>query len=338
MNVERYQNRTKLEFEIEFITPTFLGGANGDAEIRTAPFKNLIRRWWRIVNGTLSQEKLWKKECELFGSAADKNSIKSKVDLKIVSSEKIYFGEPYKESPKINFDTVSINDVSYNVAVYLGYGVIKKVKNKYNKVEIVSSKRYIMPGSKLTLALELPEQYKKEMIQVLYCIDLFGTIGAKSRNGFGSIAVKPVSFDFEECELNLPLSIEDVVKNGKHYPNSLVSDDDDPDADFLIWTTKEYRKYETVMNILCGTYIRAKKTLKIPLFGAADKDDLPDGADRLPSLLTLKVWRDCDNQYIGCLIFIPYAVKDKSKEELKKEIKKVCQHFDNEKALERLVL
>ena len=68
MDVSRYIDTTELKFEVEFITPTFLGGADGNAELRTAPFKNLIRRWWRIANGHLTPEELWKKESDLFGS------------------------------------------------------------------------------------------------------------------------------------------------------------------------------------------------------------------------------------------------------------------------------
>ena len=106
MDVSRYVDTTELKFEVEFITPCFLGGADSNAEIRVAPFKNLIRRWWRIANGHLSPEELWKKESELFGSTQKNPDIveenknkkssekqpeifgKSKVELKILDKEK----------------------------------------------------------------------------------------------------------------------------------------------------------------------------------------------------------------------------------------------------------
>ena len=54
INVSRFTDTKILRFTVEFVTPCFLGGADGNAELRVAPFKNLLRRWWRIANGKLS--------------------------------------------------------------------------------------------------------------------------------------------------------------------------------------------------------------------------------------------------------------------------------------------
>lgn len=37
----------KLEYQVSFTTPAFLGNAEQQAQWRTPPFKALIRQWWR---------------------------------------------------------------------------------------------------------------------------------------------------------------------------------------------------------------------------------------------------------------------------------------------------
>ena len=351
MNVSRYQNRETLKFEIEFITPTFLGGANGDAEIRTAPFKSLLRRWWRIVKSNLKPKELWKQESRLFGSTEkDPDSKdgktpfgKSKIDLKIVKSE-IEYGEGRLNFGKLddsftNDSPIPLRSSSTGpiyVASYLGYGAVGK-------------RSYIEPGKKLMFTLDVPREHKDDMIQTLYYIDFFGTIGSKSKNGFGSIAVKPIGFDFEDCgidsqNVNKVLNLKDKndedakddkneKKDEKNYPNSIVSDS----YGFMIWATEEDARYENIMKTLCDIYVRAKRKLILPLFGAAKESQLPYGAKRLPSLLTLKVAKNDENdRYSGFLIFVPYAVKGWKSDILEQEIEKICEFFDKEKSIERL--
>ncbi len=70
----------KLEYQVSFTTPAFLGNAEQQAQWRTPPFKALIRQWWRVVkanellragvsSGELHAE-LLRRENELFGAAA----------------------------------------------------------------------------------------------------------------------------------------------------------------------------------------------------------------------------------------------------------------------------
>ena len=39
----------KLEYEMRFLTPAFLGNAEQSAQWRTPPIKALLRQWWRVV-------------------------------------------------------------------------------------------------------------------------------------------------------------------------------------------------------------------------------------------------------------------------------------------------
>ena len=127
MNVSRYtkQTNTELRFDVEFITPTFLGGADGNAEIRTAPFKNLLRRWWRIANGNLSPEELWQKESELFGSTE-----KNPKTEKTFGKSKVMFGILDSNNVRYINEKIDIGKDEYtNLAMYAGYGSANSGKN-----------------------------------------------------------------------------------------------------------------------------------------------------------------------------------------------------------------
>jgi len=85
INVSRFMSRETAEFSIEVLTPMFLGGADGNGELRAAPLKNAIRYWWRIVLGELSHQDLLKEEQSLFGGVTGEAN-RSLVDLVVKGS------------------------------------------------------------------------------------------------------------------------------------------------------------------------------------------------------------------------------------------------------------
>lgn len=60
----------KLTFEVEFITPAFIGGASQQAELRPASFVGLLRWWWRLILASFVErsEEVYKYEGALLGS------------------------------------------------------------------------------------------------------------------------------------------------------------------------------------------------------------------------------------------------------------------------------
>ncbi|MBP5201721.1 hypothetical protein J6253_03180 [bacterium] len=274
------------------------------------------------MKSDLKPEELWKQESRLFGSTEKdpdskdgKSFGRSRIELKIVDKTRVRFLEVNTvEKDDIKFGNVLNPSTGCFVeaASYLGYGVIemKKINTPDGRPKRIAkiTRKCVQPNSRLTLSIDIPSEYKEDMIQTLYYIDLFGTIGSKSKNGFGSIAVKPIGFDFKKCAPRYE-NIEDVMNNGKHYPNSLVLDDY---GSVMIWQTgTSFDKYESAMQFLCKKYMNLKCDLKNEeygwqnLFGTAGegKDKL-----RLPSLLTLKVIKKSDREYIGLFIFTPYDV------------------------------
>ena len=73
--ISRYKNMDSVEFDIEVVTPMFLGGANTtDAELRVPSIKGMLRFWWRATCWIESLEKMKKEEAEIFGSTDQKAS------------------------------------------------------------------------------------------------------------------------------------------------------------------------------------------------------------------------------------------------------------------------
>lgn len=169
MDVSRYTNTKELRFTVEFVTPCFLGGPDGNAEIRTAPFKNLLRRWWRIARRSsktdLSTSKLWEEESKLFGSKEMHG--KSKLILKIISEkvtyekpDKIRFGDDRFVHPEVDRNGGKVAFESY-----LGMGPIFGTEFQ---------KSYIRENSNIQIALSMPNDNDTiyYIIQTLTLIDI----------------------------------------------------------------------------------------------------------------------------------------------------------------------
>ena len=299
INVSRYikQSNTELRFDVEFITPAFLGGADQNAEIRTAPFKNLIRRWWRIANGNLFPEELWQKESELFGSTEIKS--KSKVILEIEQSQVAVSNESEKSELR--------------PFLYLGYGPVQSKDSE--------TKKYIKPGSIISMKLLVPDSEKDMMINVLTLINLFGTVGSRSRKGFGSIAILPKpenekgSFklnNLKKLREELPYIHEgnkNILNDTKHYPYYLPCDE----KGMLCWNTSQQESYKEVFDDLTEIYEKVVKHVEsIPsgrvLIGSGNEIK-NTGIKRIPSPLIMKVVKQ-GNKYSGRILHLVYNVSD----------------------------
>lgn len=298
MDISRYTDTTELKFDVEFVTPTFLGGADGNAEIRTAPFKNLLRRWWRVVNGRLSPEELWKRESELFGSTEknpDTGKIfgKSKVELTICSINK---------NDYITTDSIYIGEYESDygraeLSKYLGYGS-------------VGYKSYISPKTRCTFSLLAPEKFTNELIEVLFLMHLFGTIGSRSRNGWGSFFIIPQNFKFNPPSVFSKFSSwEQVFISDKCYPNLIGKDK----KGVLAWRTNYCRNWQDAMEKIGTAYYELLEDIKNNspckyrnLLGTAS------GKERLPAQVVLKVCPSKDKKCYGLIIHIPFLIEDKN--------------------------
>ena len=196
----------KLEYEIEFITPAFIGGAepNKYAELRPASFVGLLRYWFRVIVGAYVQkpEELFKLESELFGSQDRAGKVWVRVK-----------GNVKKElSDCVRWEAGRDKGRDWG-KVYMGYGNIIYVNfRKANKREEYKTllrrcrekekSAIISPGnfsvrawleSKQQTRLEIlvPKHLKDKAEALLLIVSQLGTIGSRGRRGWGSLYLIP---------------------------------------------------------------------------------------------------------------------------------------------------
>lgn len=301
IDVSRYTNKEELTFDVEFITPAFLGGADGNAEIRTAPFKSLLRRWWRIVNGNLSPEELWKKESELFGStekdmASGKIFGKSKVVLKIIDysvefqkTRQLRFADKAIKHPEVKkpiefevylgmgpvFWNKDLEKSEYKFLPILEYLPESKFFDSSSKTEKINPERH----SRISFSLAVPKTEKDCFLKILTYINYFGTIGSRSRNGWGSVIIKNIVLNGAEAQELL--SVKDIKESAtdwqelinkncvKRYPSAIAKDE----KGLLCWRTPQRDSWDRAMFDAAELYSKVRTYFKFDKNENFDKNE-----------------------------------------------------------------
>jgi CRISPR-associated protein Cmr1 len=182
----------RLTFDLEFITPAFIGGANQQAELRPASFVGLLRWWWRALKGECNIEKLRAEEVEIFGGIA-KNPRKEEIKM----ASPVYLrieGDVSKGEDLINeyrlswsFDKNRRALIGPHAGVgYLYYSMLPKKKRNGQEEK---GREFIKPGSRLKLTLTGKDGVLKHYIASLWALVFLGGVGARSRRGGGNLAV-----------------------------------------------------------------------------------------------------------------------------------------------------
>lgn len=302
MDVKRYANTTDIDFEIEFVTPTFLGGADGNAEIRTAPFKTVLRYWWRVLFGKKYMSQLKQKEDEIFGST----EMASKVRLQIVSTSNVNIN-------KNNFQKFSMQHnygshlIQINILDYLAYGKHEYVKGQGN----VYAYSHIEPSAKIKFSLSkrLSEEHAYEVKDAIKAFVMFGGVGSRARNGYGSIY----------CE-----EIENWSWNNKIQCDSCLAEFPVISKEIRLYETKEsFGTWEEALARIGKNYIEARLSLENPhhferraflakpIISKQDKFNIPKDVqkDRLPKNLYLHVKKTDADKFVGQILIIPVQHK-----------------------------
>jgi CRISPR-associated protein Cmr1 len=180
INISRYLKRTQIEFEIEVITPMFLHGADtACAELRVPSLKGILRFWWRATSGIEEIRKLKEEEGKLFGDT----SSKATTIIRIEHTGKITVNKDFKQRGA----TFKVHNRPVFILDYLAYGMHTNVKGKKNNVD---QKEHIPPGSCFKLLIECEEKNADQVLRALAWMICYGGIGARNRNGFGSVFTK----------------------------------------------------------------------------------------------------------------------------------------------------
>lgn len=305
MNVSRYAAATELKFEVEFVTPCFLGGAEGNAEIRTAPFKAGLRYWWRVLYGNRYKDtELKEVEDKLFGSTERVSAVRFSIE-KVENFKTDKNGFPNgKRMPVLH----SGRTMQINILDYLAYGKYSYIKGSGN----VYSNTHLCPGIKIRctilLSAELNDVQKMQIKDALKAVALFGGLGSKSRNGFGSFKIQGLS----------QWSGKVVMSEIKPYP--VVSNK------MKLFLTKEtFKTWEEALSAIGIFYKEARCSLEKPHsyekrgFIArpieAKNERIPNNikSERLPKTFYLSV-KKTDKGFQGQILSLPILFVEANKQ------------------------
>lgn len=299
-NLNRYLNIERLEYKCEVITPMFLSGADtSKAEIRSASVKGALRFWWRALynykrfSGDDSADELaymQDMENKIFGDTDNKSRVRILVDPISIVTNKDAFSHEYKG------EEYSINGKNFkgDILKYLALGCATP-KDKRDFIEPSSTFKIILEApltmkfgkGKKIIEIELFNELKKTM----KAFSLFGGLGSKSRNGFGSIKISEKDKISKEIMNNSIAEFTHINKRIKVFR-----------------TIKKYQTWQDALSIIGLVYKSARDKLEV---GERAKIALPiiagkntyDG--RQPKPLFLRVTKSDKNEFSGRINCIP---------------------------------
>jgi CRISPR-associated protein Cmr1 len=267
IHVDRFLDKNMAHFDVEVLTPMFLGGADGHAELRSPPLKNALRYWWRLTRGHLTPDRLLENEQALFGGvhenkARDMTAGRSLVDIAVFGDVRT---ESKNTSPSIGKEVnPEAGGKKVSMAAYLGMGPVH-FKGTYEKQPISA-------GESFQMTITWPRKNQEEILDALSFFAHFGCLGSRSRNGWGSIRLVPANKKGTGIKLtSLPELYEKYGKNidiifasEKQYPFYLGWRKRQGKDFPLLWQIAVTDRWENAMHEAAKSYMDIRQTLPFP--------------------------------------------------------------------------
>ena len=304
--IGRFKDIESKTYELEVVTPMFLGSADPKAaELRIPPIKGMLRFWWRTTCNIASISEMKKKEDEIFGST----KLKSSFSISLYSNPKL--------NPKLEFDDYKrkaskfeVHNNNVNILDYLSYGTYEYINQQGNRY----NKEHLMPTAKFTIRFCFyNSKYKDEVMKAFKCLLSFGGLGAKTRNGFGSIYCK----DIEDID-NLYSNINDFCKSDlKEYTSF--------SKNAKLFKFSEQESWEKAISKIGMVYRESRTSIekhhcydKRSLVSAPLQVDRQNKAidERHSKPYFLKIQKLQNGKFLGLILYLPYKYhrEDKFKE------------------------
>lgn len=259
------------KYKLSFFTPAFLGNASQQAQWRTPPLKALLRQWWRVAVAPqvrYNPDTLRQREAELFGVAADGgDSHQSLVRLRLE-----HWNEgKLKDWPR--HGTVTHPEVPAPVGsdLYMGFGPLEY--DRANRTTAIRAKAAIQAGDSATFKLAFAprpgfqlkqasaQEHVRDLETALWLMQHYGTLGGRSRNGWGSFLLQPEN---GTPALNGSLDSRFVrpwqEALALDWPHALGHDSQGP----LIWQTAAFDDWTELMRELAQIKIGLRTQFKFP--------------------------------------------------------------------------
>lgn len=265
----------QLKYQIVLLTPAFLGNAEQSGQWRTPPFKALLRQWWRVVRAQrvgYGHRELREAEGRLLGHAwlddghGKTWASRSKVRLRLDSWRNgDLLGWNGLEQEAVTHPEVQRTRFRVGPHAYLGYGPLdgrggtrlRETKGKPGETE-GKPNAALQAKESAVLSMAAPKSEMDDLRSALALMNAYGTVGGRSRNGWGSFTIGPLdnSSDVDAIRDTSQLGAgrlegrfvrpwRDALK--LDWPHAIGSDDVGP----LVWRTSEsYGDWKTLMRDL----------------------------------------------------------------------------------------
>jgi CRISPR-associated protein Cmr1 len=182
------------------VTPMFLGGASHEAEaIRPPSLKGALRFWWRALNWREAQaahpddpaaalSELHKKEARLFGASADFAPVNGKKSQ--TGGQGVFLLAVKPEGKFLPWNPQGMGQSQHPGWIYLlGLGLCKYEKKKS---QFDLTRQAFATGSfrvELRFRSNASPEDRLSVAEALRLFGLLGGLGAKTRRGWGSVAL-----------------------------------------------------------------------------------------------------------------------------------------------------
>lgn len=305
-----------------FHTPAFLGDAERNGAWRTPAIKALLRQFWRMdyarrARWNVDVERMRTEEGALFGRACDQgNSIQSRVRIRLnrwdtgtLTNQK--WGT---KAINVNHPEVGHNGMPVDARLYLGYGPLTLA----GRATQLKKSAAIQAGESATLSIAVPADMSTSIAAALSLANRFGTLGGRSRNGWGSFSLIPDPEGRPIPDSPGVVPVRDWRSALEHdWPHALGSDD----KGCLMWATEPLPDWGSVMRVLAEVKIAFRT--RLPFRNGKDSDRVEarhwlsypvtnhsvqawGGNLRLPNSLRFKVRQTTDNRLIGLAFHMPH--------------------------------
>jgi CRISPR-associated protein Cmr1 len=315
-----------LAYTLTFLTPAFLGGAEQSGRWRTPPVKALLRQWWRVAYAAdhgfkVDVDTMRREEGLLFGNAWLENEFrKSQVRIRLNRwDEGGLERDQWSADVSITHPEVKNREgklVPVGSALYMGYGPL--TYDNYRRATSLKANAAIQVEAEAKLSLAVPEEHAPRIQRALWLLDRYGTLGGRSRNGWGSFSLYPLPLGEGWGEGMTPPVRPWRDCLDRDWPHAVGKDDKGP----LVWqTAKAYDDWKALMRELAIIKIGLRTQFVFPSVAPPHPQPLErhwlsypitrhttqafDRNARLPNTLRFKVRRTSDSKLVGVIFHAP---------------------------------
>jgi CRISPR-associated protein Cmr1 len=332
--------KLEYQYQVSFTTPAFLGNAEQAGQWRTPPFKALLRQWWRVAyaakkNFVFRVDEMRREEGLLFGHAWLENDTFERDGRKVTTSAR-------KSEVRIRLDSWSVGKLTarewqplatvthpevktaVGADLYLGYGPVTLPRGE--RQSKLKANAAIQAGESTTLSLAIPDGHAPHIERALGLMASYGTLGGRSRNGWGSFSLTPLERTPVLNSAPVLRLWSDALAHDWDWPHAMGQD-----SAPLIWQTKSFNDWKALMRELAiikiglrrqfvfttgknAPHTEARHWLSYPVTNHSVQ--AWGGNARLPNSLRFKVRKTDDGKLVGVIFHMPCKPPDAFRSDL----------------------